>query len=107
MRIMVNVSVKPCTRSSHELGYRRRCELSYSTQVTAINIFQRDQQVGYRTTDSAQNNGTASVEFAAQLLKRDNIVWDPEERHIPCVLMVFMPCALLTEFLAAWRTSSI
>ncbi|KAF7342966.1 putative AC transposase [Mycena venus] len=42
-------------------------------------------RVGYLTTDSAANNSTAAVEFAAQLLQRDGVVWDPEERHLPCM----------------------
>ncbi|KAF7350175.1 putative AC transposase [Mycena venus] len=42
-------------------------------------------QVGYLATDSAANNGTAAVEFAAQLLQRDGVVWDLEERHLPCM----------------------
>ncbi|KAJ7835284.1 hypothetical protein B0H14DRAFT_2590420 [Mycena olivaceomarginata] len=39
--------------------------------------------VGYLTTDNANNNGTAAVEFAAQLLRNDKIVWHPKERHLP------------------------
>ncbi|KAK6969475.1 putative AC transposase [Favolaschia claudopus] len=42
-------------------------------------------RIGYMTTDGAANNGTAAIEFAKQLLERDQVVWDPVERHLPCM----------------------
>jgi hypothetical protein len=61
------------------LGIQKRvCFQTYFSTV-----IHRESQIGYITTDRVANNGTAAVEFAAQLLKNDNLVWDPDERQLP------------------------